>query len=98
MVSKIYRQRVTRAAKLFRLVASPTRALILSTLTSRKTCSVQELASEIDMTHSAVSHQLALLSRAKIVKAAKDGRNTHYSVAPSTEAKALSRFLTTLLG
>ena len=97
MVSKIHRQRVTHVARLFKLLASPTRALILAALIRHKTCSVGALSEEIGMTHSAVSHQLALMQKSKLVDGLKDGRNTHYSVARTPEAKALARFLTALL-
>jgi DNA-binding transcriptional ArsR family regulator len=97
MVSKVLRKRAQRAARLFKLVGSPTRTLILATLQKRRELPVQEIADELGMTHSAVSHQLSLLGGEKIVTSVKDGRTVRYSVAGNPEAKALSGFLKALM-
>ncbi len=93
MVTKQQRKNTQQAARLFKLVASPTRALILSILAKHKECAVQDIAEAMGMTHSAVSHQLGLLSRSKIVVFRKDGRAVHYRIAGTPEAKALVKFL-----
>ena len=96
MISKTNKARANAAAKLFSLVAGTTRVLILSTLMKHKELPVQDIAEELDMTHSAVSHQLGLLTKARIVSAKKSGRQVCYSVAPGKEAKALMKFLSAL--
>ena len=42
---------------------------------------VNDLAVLLDMTKSAVSHQLKILRTAKLVKAEKRGKNVYYSLA-----------------
>ena len=92
-ISKKNKIRATEAADLFALVASPTRVLILSTLMKHKELPVQDIAEELGMTHSAVSHQLGLLSEARIVAPKKAGRLVCYRIAPGGGAKALVKFL-----
>lgn len=57
---------------------------------------VQDIAESLDMTHSAVSHQLGLLLSAKIVTFKKEGRIVRYSLSSTPESKALVKFLQTL--
>jgi ArsR family transcriptional regulator len=93
MVSSAQKKRDRKAAHLFKLVASPTRVSILSVIADRKELAVQDIAENLGMTHSAVSHQLSLLSDAGIVASRKDGRNMYYSLGKSAGAKALMRFI-----
>lgn len=97
MVSKAERRRAHRAARLFKLVASPTRTLILNALGKRSRLPVLSIAEEVGMTHSAVSHQLGLLGSEKIVVSQKEGRTVRYSVAANPQAKALAKFLKALM-
>lgn len=90
------RTRAGRAARLFSLVASDTRVSILLMLIKKKELAVHKIADGLGMTHSAVSHQLGLLSRSGIVTLTKEGRTVRYRIATSKEAKALVRFLSTL--
>lgn len=96
MVSKQQRAFAQQASRLFKLAASPTRALILSTLAQKSKVPVGDIAEALGMTHSAVSHQLGLLSRSKIVVFEKHGRSVYYSMAKTPEAKALGKFLASL--
>lgn len=96
MVSKQERQKAQQVSRLFKLAASPTRALILTTISKDKEVSVGDIAEHLGMTHSAVSHQLGLLSRSKVVVFDKQGRSVFYSMAKTPEAKALGKFLATL--
>ncbi len=95
MVAK-ERSRAERAARLFKLAASTTRAAILLALQKYKEMPVQDIAEELGMTHSAVSHQLGLLSAAKIVQFKRSGRHMRYRLAESPQAKSLAKFLSTL--
>lgn len=90
------RKRAAHAARLLKLAASSTRASILFTLSKHKQLAVQDIAGELDMTHSAVSHQLAVLSGADIVTSKKSGRMMCYSISKNPQAKALVKFLTTV--
>mgnify|MGYP000655917713 CR=1 FL=1 len=68
-----------RLAETFRALADPTRLRILSALTDRE-CSVGGLADALGMTHSAVSHQLGLLRRMRLVRARRAGRRVFYTL------------------
>ncbi len=96
MGSKQTRVKAQRAARIFKLASSASRAHILLVLAEKAPRSVQDIADAVGMTHSAVSHQLGLLSTAKIVSFKKDGRIVRYSVAPTSEAKALVKFVKAL--
>lgn len=90
------RKRAAQAARLLKLAASTTRASILFTLSRHKQLAVQDIAADLDMTHSAVSHQLAVLAGADIVVSKKSGRLMCYTISKNPQAKALVKFLTTV--
>lgn len=93
---KQMRGKAQRAARLFKLASSASRAHILLILAKKSSQAVQDIADSVGMTHSAVSHQLGLLSSAKVVTFKKEGRIVRYSVASSPDAKSLVKFLTSL--
>jgi ArsR family transcriptional regulator, lead/cadmium/zinc/bismuth-responsive transcriptional repressor len=66
-------------AETFRVLADPTRVRIISALAEGPLC-VHELASALDITHSAVSHQLALLREMRLVSFEKEGRHVMYQL------------------
>lgn len=66
-------------ADFFKLFGDPTRIRILLALGSAELC-VGEIAGLLGMNHSAISHQLRLLSRAGLVKSSKRGKNVYYSL------------------
>jgi DNA-binding transcriptional ArsR family regulator len=92
----VERKRAAHAARLLKLAASSTRASILFALSKHKTLAVQDIAAELDMTHSAVSHQLAVLASTDIVTSKKSGRLMCYAISKNPQAKALVKFLTTV--
>jgi DNA-binding transcriptional ArsR family regulator len=69
-------------AELFSMFADTTRIRILYALFEAEMC-VCDLANLLGMTQSAVSHQLALLKRARLVRPRRDGRSVFYSLADS---------------
>ncbi|MGF6428199.1 ArsR/SmtB family transcription factor [Bradyrhizobium elkanii] len=83
------RKNVREAVHLFKSIASPTRLRIVDFLLNHGPVAVQDIAAGIKMTHSAVSHQLAHLSGAQIVKHAKVGREKHYSIAETKPGLAI---------
>ncbi|MBP9757877.1 MAG: winged helix-turn-helix transcriptional regulator [Candidatus Pacebacteria bacterium] len=95
-MSTVERKRAAHAARLLKLAASSTRASILFVLSRHKQLAVQDIAAELDMTHSAVSHQLAVLAGADIVTSKKSGRMMCYAISKNPQAKALVKFLTTV--
>ena len=63
----------------FKLMGDSTRIQLLWALEENEMC-VGELASLLNMTKSAVSHQLKILRGAKLVRADKKGKNVFYSL------------------
>jgi ArsR family transcriptional regulator len=68
-----------RVADLFRIFGDPTRLKILSLLALSECC-VCDLAYGINLSQSAVSHQLRILRQARLVKYRKDGKEVFYSL------------------
>lgn len=75
-------------AELYKVFGDPTRAKILKCL-QIKDLYVGELASILDMSISAISHQLRVLRTAKLVKAVKEGKEVRYSLDDDHVAKIL---------
>ncbi len=66
-------------AELFKVFGDTTRTRILSALFEAELC-VCDIASLLNMTKSAVSHQLRILRQTKIVKNRKSGKEVYYSL------------------
>lgn len=66
-------------ADLFKMFGDGTRAKILSCLQIKPLC-VYEIAEVLDMSMSAVSHQLRVLRSGKLVKGRKEGKEVIYSL------------------
>lgn len=71
--------RVNRYAELFKALGDSTRVRILLCL-KRTSLRVCDLAEILDMTHSAVSHQLRVLRTAALVRYRRCGREVCYSL------------------
>ncbi len=67
-------------AELFKIFGDTTRVRILFVLLEAEVC-VCDLAEALNMTQSAISHQLAILKRNKLVKSRRDGKSVFYSLA-----------------
>ena len=70
---------VYEVSELFKVFGDSTRARIICALGIEEMC-VCDLAALLNMTHSAVSHQLRLLKTARMVKYRKAGRVVYYSL------------------
>lgn len=68
-----------RMASIFRVLADPTRVRILSALARSELC-VGELAACLEMTVSAISHQLRLLRRMRLVRPRREGKHVYYAL------------------
>lgn len=66
-------------AELFKVFGDTTRIKILYALFSNEMC-VCDIASLLNMTHSAISHQLRVLKQARLVKFRKEGKVVYYSL------------------
>ena len=69
-----------KLAELFKIFGDSTRIRILDTLTKKELC-VQEIADELSMTQSAISHQLRILKQSDLVRFRRDGKAIFYSLA-----------------
>ena len=64
----------------FRMFADSTRVRILNEL-MKKEVGVTELANELQMTTSAISHQLRVLKDSRLIRSRRDGKGILYSLA-----------------
>lgn len=70
---------VYEVSELFKVFGDSTRARIICALNIEEMC-VCDLSALLNMTQSAVSHQLRLLKVSRIVKSRKQGRVVYYSL------------------
>jgi len=68
-----------KSASFFKVVGDETRIKILYTISNGELC-VNEISEKVNMTKSAVSHQLKLLKDESLVKSRRDGKNIYYSL------------------
>jgi DNA-binding transcriptional ArsR family regulator len=76
----------THLADLFSALSDPTRLRIISVLLDRE-MNVGEIAAQLRMTESAVSHQLRGLRQMRLVRARKNGRQVYYALDDDHVAK-----------
>ena len=76
-------------ADLFKVFGDSSRIKILYKLLEAEYC-VQDLADSLDMTQSAVSHQLKILKMSKLVGSRRDGKQMYYSLADDHVSTILS--------
>lgn len=67
-------------AELFKVFGDSTRIRILFVLSEAEVC-VCDLAEALNMTQSAISHQLKILKQSKLVKFRREGKSIFYSLA-----------------
>ncbi len=70
---------IQRLSDTFKVLGDPTRLKIINALTKRELC-VCDISELLDMTQSAISHQLRKLRDMKLVKYRKEGRTVYYSL------------------
>ena len=68
-----------QASELFKVLGDATRLRILDALSGGE-LRVQEIADRLNMTQSAISHQLHTLRDHRVLKARRDGRWIYYSI------------------
>ena len=66
-------------AELFKIFGDSTRIKILNLLLEEELC-VSDIADALNMTTSAISHQLRILKTNKLVKNRRDGKIIYYSI------------------
>jgi DNA-binding transcriptional ArsR family regulator len=76
----------THLADLFSALSDPTRLKIISVLLEGE-MNVGDIAAKLQMTESAVSHQLRGLRQLRLVRARKNGRQVYYALDDDHIAK-----------
>ena len=74
------REVLEHIAELFKGFADVTRVHILSLLVERELC-VTDIAEAVDLSQSAISHQLRILKQMHLIKFRRKGKNILYSLA-----------------
>jgi len=77
-------------AELFKMFGDSTRVKILYALLESELC-VCDLAKLMEVTQSAISHQLRVLKANKLVKFRREGKNVLYSLADEHVVRILSQ-------
>lgn len=78
-MNHISKNLINNAAAFFKVLGDETRMKILCTIAENEVC-VNDIAEAVNMTKSAVSHQLKLLKDDDLVKSRRDGKNIYYSL------------------
>ena len=68
-----------RLADTFKVLSTPTRIKIISALAKKELC-VCDISELLEMSQSAISHQLRILRNHNLVKNYKKGRSVYYSL------------------
>ena len=77
-------------ADFFKIFADTTRIKILYVLLKQEMC-VCDIAQTLEMTQSAISHQLRILKQMDLVKNRRDGKTIYYSLADNHIVSILSQ-------
>lgn len=79
-----------KVANLFKAISDPTRVKIVALL-QKKSLSVNEIAFELEMSQSSISHQLRILRNYRIVIGKRSGRQVLYYLIDTHIADMLDR-------
>ena len=74
------KETMEQIADLFKGFADPTRVHILSLLQQQELC-VTDIAEAVEISQSAISHQLRILKQMHLIKYRREGKNILYSLA-----------------
>ena len=75
------KETIDRIAELFKGFADPTRVHILSLLRQKEELCVNDIAEAVELSQSAISHQLRVLKEMHLIKFRREGKNIWYSLA-----------------
>ncbi|MFI3251909.1 MAG: metalloregulator ArsR/SmtB family transcription factor [bacterium] len=81
-------EKISKVVSLHKVLADQTRMKILLALSIEQLC-VCDIANVLDMTKSAVSHQLKVLRENNLIKFTKSGKNCYYSLTDSNVNKII---------
>ena len=74
------KETIDHLAELYKGFADPTRVHILYLLAEREQC-VSDIAEQVELSQSAISHQLRILKQMQLIKFRREGKNILYSLA-----------------
>ena len=74
------KETLEQIAELFKAFGDPTRVHILSLLLGQELC-VTDIAEAVELSQSAISHQLRILKQMHLIKYRREGKNLLYSLA-----------------
>ena len=77
--NKLLISEISSLSNFYKIMGDPTRLKLLMALETNRLC-VTDLSCALDMTLSAVSHQLRVLRNAKLVKKTKIGKEVYYEL------------------
>ncbi|QNO14635.1 helix-turn-helix transcriptional regulator [Alkalicella caledoniensis] len=89
-------EKMSILADFFKVFGDATRIKILYALSNEEMC-VCDISALLDMTQSAISHQLKVLRQGRLVKARKDGKVVYYSLNDDHISKVLNQGLEHIL-
>ena len=75
----LYERTIVNLAEICKVLSEPTRISILHALSEEELC-VCDISAVVQMSSSAISHQLRILRTARLVKSRKDGKMVYYSL------------------
>ena len=75
------KETMDKIAELFKGFADPTRVNILYLLAARQELCVTDIAEAVEISQSAISHQLRMLKQMDLIKFRREGKNILYSLA-----------------
>lgn len=81
------------ATEKLKAIAHPIRFLMVDLLYREEELSVTEIYEKLDIEQAVASHHLRILKNQNIVKVAREGKNSHYSLADSGYHAIVSSFL-----
>lgn len=83
------KETLMQIAELFKGFADPTRVHILCLLMAEGELCVTEIAEKVDLSQSAISHQLKSLKQMHLIRFRREGKNILYSLADDHVATIL---------
>lgn len=97
MAKKLARAKGDGVFLVFKILGDHNRFRTLTLLMrSKKGMCVQDLAEKLDMSHSAVSHQLGTLNDSGVVSYTKEGREMRYTLSTGPVGQKIVRVLQSL--
>lgn len=85
-------EELSDVAELFKIFGDYTRCRIILELSAGEEC-VCCIAEKLNMTQSAISHQLRILRQARLVSTRRDGKTVYYSLADAHISSIFSQAL-----